>query len=446
MKNNKHTLKRYLLLVLAGFALLMTLCFGVAVTQVYDWGLDDSAEFYLLNDLQDYRNGVSLKHSTYRHSYIGLDSVPEDYRYLFGGLAHGKRESQTLLYHEGAKQFSYLLPAAFDESQPISKDNLLVMIHSFPYEADEPVVGISLSELITGLFVVAGGLMVLFSSLIYRSITMPVTTLQVWAKDATKTKHVSDHYLDVDALRFTELTSVGEQLNEAIQHIVAITEREKSFVSSLSHELRTPMAIVSAALDLLERRDFEDRGFDERDQSKLEKIRRANQRMTETADTLLRLWQGKLPHETQVNVELRAEVETIIKDSQVFLGSAASEGSTEVDNQIDSALIINAPYQSLLIVLSNLIKNALQYAGSGQVCISAAGLKVTVSNTVTTHRKAQPAKDSSYGFGLGLFIAEQVAQQQGWCLKTEQKGDNFVAEIELTASSQAGQASSEIDG
>jgi signal transduction histidine kinase len=78
----------------------------------------------------------------------------------------------------------------------------------------------------------------------------------------------------------------GAPSSDAINQIISSTEREKIFVRCLSHELRTLMAVTSAALDILDKKEL-----NPDTQSKIKKIRDANSKMISISDTLLNIWQ-----------------------------------------------------------------------------------------------------------------------------------------------------------
>jgi signal transduction histidine kinase len=62
-----------------------------------------------------------------------------------------------------------------------------------------------------------------------------------------------------------------------------LIEREKHFLSSLSHELRTPIAIISAAVTLLKNNDK----LLPKDIENLDKLNNANLTMKQLSHTLL---------------------------------------------------------------------------------------------------------------------------------------------------------------
>src|SRR5690606_25355083 len=82
-----------------------------------------------------------------------------------------------------------------------------------------------------------------------------------------------------------ELAEIASTLNELLGALDAYIRREKSLISLASHELRTPVAVIAGALDVLEQRD----SLGEADRRTLSRIRRAADEMRNDVDALLKL-------------------------------------------------------------------------------------------------------------------------------------------------------------
>ncbi|EGU58544.1 sensor histidine kinase, partial [Vibrio nigripulchritudo ATCC 27043] len=80
--------------------------------------------------------------------------------------------------------------------------------------------------------------------------------------------------------------------------------------------------------------------------------------------------------------------------------------SLSVNVQGESQLDANPDL--LKIVLSNLIRNAFQYAEHGEVGIEIAGKSVCISNAANYQGR------QSSGFGLGLELVKRICQTQLW--------------------------------
>lgn len=423
------TLQQYLRKHLVFLGLSIIVVYSYAMYILYSWGLDDSSEFYLY---QDARMAVTLlqqgqplpSNTLNRKFFLGHHQLSQQYQ----GIIPISSDTPVITHFESEHWFDYIL------SYPIPKpdilgmpdtvqDTMLFVIHTFDTTEDANVPGLSILESTIIVSTIALLLILLSATHIYRTIIYPINRLYQWAATLENNKSPSQmNIIPVHSLRFSELKIVGLRLQESINRIISLAEREKSFVRCLSHELRTPMAIVSAALDILDNKNIE-KGI----RSKIVRIRQANNSMVSISDTLLQIWREQQKQGLSVSTEkinTRALVNTIINDNL----HVQAEPNLSIDNSIPETHTVNLEKQSLSIVITNLIKNALQYAHQGKITIIVNTNSLTVSNVYSGATK-HTNQESDFGFGLGLYIAETVATQQGWLLACKQENNEFCSTL-----------------
>ncbi len=418
--SNTTTLQQYLRNRLILLGILITLIYGYAMSSLYSQGLDDASEFYLYQDAESaealINQGLTLPVNTLsRKFFIGLDSLPEKYQNTINTSNIQSGVSHT----ESGNKFDYILSYPLTEANSHNKKNILFVVHTFDLEEDKSVPGISTLETTLIVSAVALVFILLTASLIYRSISRAVNTLYEWGNNVGKSSSaVKANHLPLEALRFNEFQSVGRILHDTINQIISSAERETSFVRCLSHELRTPMAVTSAALDILDKKEL-----NSHTQTKIKKIRDANKKMISISDTLLNIWQEQ---ETENNhpseeVNIFDLVNEIIQENLYV----AANLDINVINNITPSLVITLAKHPFSIILVNLVKNALQYTHTGFIRIEIEEGKLVVTNSYSPHSVNQHTARSEYGFGLGLFIAETVADRQSWRLDCSQKHAEF---------------------
>ena len=213
----------------------------------------------------------------------------------------------------------------------------------------------------------------------------------------------------------TEIGAVAKTLHQTMQRIHQYHQREKQFLQNASHELRTPIAVISSALDIIELRASQG-NTNIIDQHA--NIRRANKNMAEMTNALL-LLSGKNSGDTHLDIiDLKQLSSTIIeehkyllKDKRVLVELISDENTT---HELPSALC--------RIVLSNLIRNAFEHTLSGTVNVEVSGRKVLVTNTSSALYdnelgEIELEKNYDKGFGIGLDIVKKIVEQQQWQLQ-----------------------------
>jgi signal transduction histidine kinase len=203
---------------------------------------------------------------------------------------------------------------------------------------------------------------------------------------------------------------------------VTIQERraraERDFVTNAAHELQTPIAAITSAIEVLQRGAKERRA--ERDRF-LEHIERAVGRLTRLTQALLVLARA------QAGTEIPRR--TIVPLQPLLRGIAATSlGEVEVSCAADVAVLANERLLEQAIV--NLGQNALKYA-PGRVVLSAErdGAMVTIQVQDEGPGIAQEEiervfdrfyrHDTAAGFGLGLAIVRDAVDALGGVVELE---------------------------
>jgi signal transduction histidine kinase len=219
---------------------------------------------------------------------------------------------------------------------------------------------------------------------------------------------------------------VGPQGDTALLVLADITladrrERaEREFVANAAHELRTPLAAISGAVEVLQAGAKEDPG--ERDRF-LAVVERQSTRLGRLVRALLTLARAQTRAEPIVPepVELAPLLEEVAADL-----ADRSEVAIEVDAAPGLAALGHRDL--LLQAVSNLAENALGHAGATRVRLHAgpaergrvrvevrddgAGIPARLRERVFDRFYRGPDRDSA-GFGLGLPIVREVAAALG---------------------------------
>lgn len=244
----------------------------------------------------------------------------------------------------------------------------------------------------------------------------PVERYRVAAKAAGET---SGARLPVDANRNDELTRLGHTLNDLIGRIEAGTEREHRYIADAAHELRTPLALLKAEVEvaLHQPRDVAYM------RDVLVAVAAEVDRMAALSNALLDL------EELESGVQESAR----IVDVHELLLSTVSRQQRAFDREgrhflvESSALSFRLSEPWIEAALSNLVDNALRY-GAGTVTLSAdlidGDLRLAVSddgpgfpadfqdNAFDRFTRADTTR-TTRGSGLGLALVRAVAVAHG---------------------------------
>ena len=111
-------------------------------------------------------------------------------------------------------------------------------------------------------------------------------------------------------------------LRQALTHEMDVNEMRSRFISMASHDLRTPLAIIQASMDLISQ--YGDRLSEERKRSGYQEVNRAIQQMVLLLDDILILGRaeaGKLELEPEP-LNLKAFCQNLITELKTTLGTS----------------------------------------------------------------------------------------------------------------------------
>lgn len=222
----------------------------------------------------------------------------------------------------------------------------------------------------------------------------------------------------------------------------------RSLLSAVSHDLRTPLAGAKAAVSSLRSDDVD---FSDEDTAELlATIEESIDALTALVGNLLdssRLAAGVVRPELR-RVYLEETVQRALLGISKGATGFAREGLDRVKVEVSDAVAM-ADSGLLERVLANLIDNALRYAPSGPVRITAGPVADRVLIAVIDEGPGMPRgaeerlfapfqrlgdHDTSSGVGLGLSVARGFTEAMGGTIAaTDTPGGGLTVEIDLTA-------------
>ncbi|MEY4760263.1 MAG: phosphate regulon sensor histidine kinase PhoR [Pseudomonadota bacterium] len=206
----------------------------------------------------------------------------------------------------------------------------------------------------------------------------------------------------------------------------------KDFVANASHELRSPLTVITGYLETLE----QDEGIDPLLQGPLSEMRRQSERMNAILRDLLELSKldavGDTAEEEQVDVPALARM--LCKDVRTRSGHPA------IELQLESEAGLLGNEGELHSTFSNLVDNAVKYtsgegrivvrwwvddAGEGHFSVRDSGIGIPAEHlprlTERFYRVDPGRSRATGGSGLGLSIVKHALEHHGARLEIESR-------------------------
>ena len=413
-------LQRYLLLCLAACVVVIVLVYTQLLEYYLELGIEIRTQRLLEQTAEEYaalgaekaaRQALPSKPGL--SGYHNLSDIPPHILGVFAleDLQHGEaiRFTNMSFGEEGEKLF---VVETHDLCQGGNCELLFLYTYRFADEALYLLHGIIGSDEIyeelefTDRFATAIGslfavLLLLLAVLLIRNIDVPLRELNRWS--AAQDESASN--LELPNLRFREFDMLANRIQFAFERMREGVNKEKLFLRHASHELRTPIAILSTNVELLDRlSDKPERT--EAEQAAFVRQYRALDDVQLLMETLLWVNRQSDNFPKSEQIDLRRELDCIIENYSYLLDER------DVSLTVTGSGEATAPVAAVRIVLSNLVRNAFQYTMDGEVRIAIAPREISVENSSSVNDKLQP--DDEYGFGLGLELVGLVCQRFAW--------------------------------
>ena len=259
------------------------------------------------------------------------------------------------------------------------------------------------------------------SDMYYRAYMTPIT------------RHILQQMIGVIITVFLLMVSFALAfwyLFHTVSKMRTIEEMKDDFVSNMTHELKTPIAIAYSANDALLNYDTANDT-----QKKVTYLKIANKqlvRLRELVENILAMSMErrntmKLKPET---VPLRPFVEEIAAAQRM-----RGEKKITINVDVDEDVVIEADRTHLSNILNNLIDNAIKYSGDSVVItVSGNGKEISVADDgIGIPAKSMPYLFNKFyrvphgnrqdvrGYGIGLYYVKSILDKMGWTIEVDSK-------------------------
>jgi len=222
---------------------------------------------------------------------------------------------------------------------------------------------------------------------------------------------IAPHYADDEV---GKLAATFDHYQHKMEEFI---QREQDFTADASHELRTPLAVINGAAELL----LENPNLPEQAKRQIERIERSGERMSKMLEVLL-LLARETPSSQGIELE-PCDIGHLVSDSVeqhrfMMHDKPATILRAEIKANFKEAISKTA----FSIILSNLLRNAINYTEQGEVVVTVENKRVQIRDSgngiskadlkhiFDRHYRGSNAKNN--GSGIGLSIVKRICDRQ----------------------------------
>jgi heavy metal sensor kinase len=262
-------------------------------------------------------------------------------------------------------------------------------------------------------------LLALTISLITRRALKPLGNI-VSSMERVSARNLSDHVSVGEGTR--EIVALGKSFDTMLERLDLAFREEHAFIADLSHQIKTPLAVIRGQLETTLRKERSRTEYEEVLESGLEEINTLSGIIEKLL--LLARYDSREIQPDFCILDLSAEIQILVDD---FVLLAKSRDLPVHLSLVPGALVL-ADRNMIRQVFINLFDNAVKYAFPGtdiRITVSpvSGGIRFSVRNFGAVidsgdiphlfERFRRFDKSGVSGFGLGLSIVEAIARQHG---------------------------------
>ncbi|MCW9034217.1 MAG: HAMP domain-containing histidine kinase [Rhodospirillales bacterium] len=225
------------------------------------------------------------------------------------------------------------------------------------------------------------------------------------------------------------------KMNRSNSQLKKSHAEQRRMLNTFAHEYRTPVAIINAGIDFLEKQDM---GNGSNNHLEFSMMRRAVHRLVSLVDNSLRNERISAYVEKHTYEDYCDLVEVLISTRDAY--TLINPDRIELNLGLVRALNVKIPNYELTTCVENLVENSLKFSGEkpilvtlkkegdfAHVTISDQGIGIPEGELTKIFDKYHrgPNAETTVGIGLGLYLTKTIIDQSGGQISVESRENEY---------------------
>lgn len=246
--------------------------------------------------------------------------------------------------------------------------------------------------------------------------------------------------------KFDYMDLMFEDFNRMVRELSSIETMKDDFIANVSHEIKTPLAVIRSYASALQREDLSP---EQRREYALT-IASASENLSALISNILKL--NKLENQTMAPSTAPYDLTRQLSDCALAHEEQWEKKQIDFDAQLEERVMIQADESMMEIVFNNLIANAIKFTEAGgrivlrqekegdevvvTVSDTGCGMSEETMNHIFDKFYQGDTSHSGEGNGLGLALARRVLEISGGSISvrsTPGEGAEFTVRLKRIA-------------
>ena len=198
-----------------------------------------------------------------------------------------------------------------------------------------------------------------------------------------------------DNYAYESFNSIIDCFNKMAEELGSVETLRTDFIANVSHELKTPLAVIQNYGTMLQTPDLSD----EKRIEYAKGITENSRRLASLITNILKL--NKLENQQIFPVSKRFDLSEQLCESLLQFEEIWEQKSIEIETEIDDSVYINSDSELLSLVWNNLFSNAFKFTENGG----------TVSVKLTANNEFATVKISDTGCGISAETGKHIFEK-----------------------------------
>ena len=227
-----------------------------------------------------------------------------------------------------------------------------------------------------------------------------------------------------DSYVYESFNSIIECFNKMAEELSSVETLRTDFIANVSHELKTPLAIMQNYGTMLQSPNLPE----EKRVEYAKGVTDNSRRLANLITNILKL--NKLENQQIFPVSQRFDLSEQLCETLLQFEEIWEQKGIDIETDIEDSVYINSDSELLSLVWSNLLSNAFKFTESGgtvsvsltadenyaTVRISDTGCGISKTDLPKIKNRFYKANNTVRGSGIGLAVADEIVKMHGGTL------------------------------